>query len=74
MKKFIAFLSTFTIAACACTFSVTADVVSDELAGDVNSDGAVTSADIVMLSEFLLGANYNITKPDVNNDGDGQRT
>lgn len=42
----------------------------DAIPGDVNGDGSVTSADVTVLYNYLLGNdNSNLVNPDVNGDG-----
>ena len=46
------------------------DAVAEAEPGDVNGDGSVTSADVTVLYNYLLGNdNSNLVNPDVNGDG-----
>ena len=46
------------------------DAVAEPEPGDVNGDGSVTSADVTVLYNYLLGNdNSNLVNPDVNGDG-----
>ena len=42
---------------------------SEELAGDINGDGNVNTADIVRLMKYISGSSVTVFVPDVNGDG-----